>query len=82
MPFSQTLRYAKKIILGILTICLRYFFSQALILEKNAVPGQPHVFISCDVIHESPSININIFPSQKNTCTIWRLKHLVCVKCK
>jgi len=23
MPFSQTLRYAKKIILGILTICLR-----------------------------------------------------------
>jgi len=33
--FAQSLRYAQKIILGILTIYLRLFFSQALILNKN-----------------------------------------------
>ena len=33
--FAQSLRYAQKIILGISTICLRLFFSQALILNEN-----------------------------------------------
>jgi len=33
--FAQSLRYAEKIILGILTIYLRLFFSQALILNEN-----------------------------------------------
>ena len=33
--FAEYLRYARKIILGILGICLRLFFSQALILTKN-----------------------------------------------
>ena len=32
---AQSLRYAKKIILGISDICLWLFFSQALILNKN-----------------------------------------------
>ena len=33
--FTQSLRYAQKIILGISTICLRLFFSHALILNEN-----------------------------------------------
>jgi len=33
--FAQSLRYAQKIILEISTICLRLFFSHALILNKN-----------------------------------------------
>ena len=33
--FAQYLRYAQKIILGISNICLRLFFSHALILNKN-----------------------------------------------
>jgi hypothetical protein len=33
--FDQSLRYAQKIILGILYICLWLFFSHALILNKN-----------------------------------------------
>jgi len=33
--FVQSLRYAQKIILGILNICLWLFFSHALILNKN-----------------------------------------------
>jgi len=33
--FAQSLRYAQKIILGISTICLRLFFSHALILNEN-----------------------------------------------
>ena len=33
--FVQYLRYAQKIILGILNICLRLFFSHALIFDKN-----------------------------------------------
>jgi hypothetical protein len=38
--FAKSLRYAQKIILGILKICLRLFFSQALILNKN-----PHLLL-------------------------------------
>jgi hypothetical protein len=38
--FAQPLRYAQKIILGILHICLRLFFSHALILNKN-----PHLWM-------------------------------------
>jgi hypothetical protein len=38
--FAQSQRYAQKIILGILHICLRLFFSHALILNKN-----PHLWI-------------------------------------
>jgi hypothetical protein len=34
--FAQSLRYAQKIILGILYICLWLFFSHALILNKNS----------------------------------------------
>jgi len=33
--FAQSLRYAQKIILRISTICLRLFFSHALILNEN-----------------------------------------------
>jgi hypothetical protein len=33
--FAQTLRYAKKIILGILKICLGQFFSHASNLDEN-----------------------------------------------
>jgi len=50
MSFSPNSALREKIILGckracgtpISTICPRYFFSQALILEKTAIPGQPH----------------------------------------
>jgi len=38
--FVQYLRHAQKIILGILNICLRLFFSHALILNKN-----PHLWM-------------------------------------
>ena len=51
MPFPPNSALREKNILGgnracetpISTICLRYFFSQALILEKIAIPGQPPV---------------------------------------
>jgi len=38
--FAQSRRYAQKIILDISSICLRLFFSHALILNKN-----PHLWM-------------------------------------
>jgi len=50
--FAQPLRYAKKIILGISDRCLWLFFSQALILEKIAILGQPHRKVSMQKAEE------------------------------
>jgi len=47
---DKSLRYTQKIILGILHICLRLFFSHALILNKNT-----HLCMDTDYLELSGS---------------------------